>query len=66
MEVNALCTYMRARAAFEGVKWKLSREYVQSHFDRGCRNFFGVELDDHGKLLRDEQQPDFFKNYRRN
>jgi hypothetical protein len=61
--VNALCTYMKARAAFEGVEWKLTHEYVQSYFERGCRNFFGVEINDRGELLSDEQQPAFFKSY---
>jgi hypothetical protein len=66
MKVDVLCVYMKARAAFEGVACKLNRAYVQARFDEGCRSFFGVTVDDRGKLLRDEQQTDFFKNYHLN
>jgi len=63
MKIEKLAQYMRARAAFEQVKWGLTKSFLQSHFDAGIRSFFGVELSDRGELLRDLQQPEFFRTY---
>jgi hypothetical protein len=60
-----LVAYMKARAAFEGVEWKLTDSYLRRHFERGFRTFFGVTLGDDGSLLADDQQPDFFAKYQR-
>lgn len=54
---------MQARAKHEGMEWALTESFLESAFKQGARDFFGVELDDHGKLLTDNQQPEFFKQY---
>lgn len=56
---------MRIRAAFKGVEWHLTDDYLQRDFDQGIRIFFGVEIDEKGGLLSDYQQPDFFEKYHR-
>lgn len=63
-KLKKLVDYMKARAAFEGVEWSLTAGFLQAHFDHGTRNFFGVEVDERGALLRDRQQPGFFETYR--
>ena len=63
--VKALYEYMKCRAAFERVEWKLSVAYLQEGFDTGCRTFFGVELAENGTLLADNEQPKFFREYRK-
>lgn len=45
------------------VEWALTDGFLQNYFDRGVRHFFGVTIDKSGKLLSDDQQPDFFKKY---
>ena len=62
-KLKKLVDYMRARAAFEGVEWALTEGFLQVHFDHGTRDFFGVEVDACGELLRDSQQPGFFNTY---
>ena len=64
--VSKLCAYMKARAAHEGVEWRLTENYVQRAFNQGVRAFFGVELDEHGVLLTDHQRPTFFRQYHQN
>jgi hypothetical protein len=66
MKTKKLIDYMKQRAAHEGVKWELTEAFLQAHFDRGVRNFFGVAVDNRGQLIRDTQQPDFFETYRHN
>ena len=63
-KLKKLVDYMSARATFEGVEWALTEGFLQVHFDRGTRDFFGVEVDARGELLRDSQQPSFFATYR--
>jgi hypothetical protein len=60
MTMKQLYAYMKQRAAFEGVEWKLTVTFLQKQFDLGIRTFFGVDVDDQGNLLRDIQQPEFF------
>jgi len=62
-QAKTLWHYLKVRADFEGVKLGLSPAYLQAWFNRGTRWFFGVLLDDSGKLLSDEQQPTFFQHY---
>lgn len=61
--MKKLVAYMKSRAAFEGVEWKLTAAFLQQSFDQGIRTFFGVDIDEKGNLLSDVQQPDFFKKY---
>jgi hypothetical protein len=63
-KLKKLVDYMRERATFEGVEWALTEGFLQVHFDRGTREFFGVKVDGHGELIRDSQQPGFFETYR--
>lgn len=63
-KMKMLVNYMKERAVFEGVKWSLSEGYLQAHYDHGVRTFFGVEIDEGGALLCDDQQPDFFEKFR--
>jgi hypothetical protein len=65
-KMKVLCAYMKKRAVHEGVEWALTEGFLQHYFDRGTRCFFGVEIDDEGQLLRDEQQTEFFKRYNAN
>jgi predicted transcriptional regulator len=57
---------MKARAAYEGVVWKLTNNFIQRNFDVGIRTFFGVQIDNAGNLLEDTQQPEFFRQYHTN
>ena len=55
--------YMKARAKAEDQNFNLKDEYFVANLLLGVRNFFGVEIDDEGELLRDEQNPVFFNWY---
>jgi hypothetical protein len=59
-----LAQYMKARANFEKVQWLITEEDLSEYFNKGVRNFFGVEIDDNGNLIEDQQQPSFFKSYK--
>ena len=63
MRTNKLNHYMKLRAAWEKLPWDLDVAFTEGYFRQGVRNFFGVDLDNRGNLLRDLQQPDFFKAY---
>ena len=62
-KTEQLAAYMKMRAAFEQVDWKLSTKFLEAHFRAGTRNFFGVKLDDAGRLISDAQRPEFFAAY---
>jgi hypothetical protein len=64
--MDKICAYMKERASFEGVEWKLTPAWLQRHFALGTRTFFGVEVDDGGNLIADLQQPKFFAKYHSN
>ena len=64
-KIDLLSDYMKERAAFEHVEWAVTDEFLEEHFASGIRSFFGVTLDDDGKLLTDDQQPELFANYQR-
>ena len=53
---------MKIRSETEGVEWKLNEFYLDEWFNDGCRQFFGVRLNDDGNLIDDDQEPfeDFF------
>lgn len=59
-----LYRYLKKRSKIEKVKWGLPKSYFEHHYWSGIRNFFGVQIDDNGKLLFDEQEPydGFFPN----
>lgn len=57
MKTTQLVNYMKKRSKIENQIWDLPKEFLESHFHIGLRNFFGVELDNNGNLLWDAQQP---------
>ena len=52
--------YMVARAKSEGKRHSLLKEQYEQWFLQGIRSFFGVLVDDFGRLIRDDQNPTFF------
>lgn len=48
---------MKIRSENEGVEWKLNEFYLDEWFNDGCRQFFGVRLNDDGNLIDDDQEP---------
>ena len=52
-----LHSYIRARAAVEGVGYELGPEFFEARLEKGVRNFFGVEVNEAGTLINDEQEP---------
>lgn len=64
MKTQNLINYMKKRAEFENNKWELLDSQLEYFFvQKGTRIFFGVVLDDVGNILKDTQQPEFYKNY---
>ena len=59
---------MKIRSETEGVEWKLNEFYLDEWFNDGCRQFFGVRLNDDGNLIDDNQEPfeGFFINTTKN
>ncbi len=64
MKTNKIYKYMKSRASFEKMEFKLDKTFFEAGFVLGVRNFFGVELNNKGNLLNDVQQPEFFKKYK--
>ena len=56
-KTKKLCSYMKIRSENEGVEWKLNEFYLDEWFNDGCRQFFGVRLNDDGNLIDDDQEP---------
>ncbi len=48
---------MKIRSETEGVEWKLNEFYLDEWFNDGCRQFFGIRLNDDGNLIDDDQEP---------
>lgn len=59
---------MKLRSEVEGVEWKLNELYLDEWFNDGCRQFFGVKLNEDGNLIEDELEPyqGFFINTTKN
>jgi hypothetical protein len=57
--------YLEARANQENVKWELSNQYLVDHFEMGCRDFFGVKLNEMCFPIYDvnEPSPGFLNNF---
>jgi hypothetical protein len=62
-KTKKLCSYMKIRSQIEGVEWRLNELYLDEWFNDGCRQFFGVWMNEDGNLIEDEQEPykGFFK-----
>lgn len=57
---DMLHDYMVYRASSEGRAYTLTPEDLQELYDDGARIFFGVEISEDGKLLRDVENPETF------
>jgi hypothetical protein len=58
-DLTILFDYIKARADFEGAEFKLELNLFNSGYEKGCRTFFGVTINDLGFPLHDEQEPQF-------
>ena len=47
---------MKTRSCIEGVKWSMTDEQMEEMFDMGFRHIYGVQIDDDGNLLSDDQE----------
>jgi hypothetical protein len=56
--VDILYDYMKLRAHQEGVVFELDIEFFESGFKKGIRNFFGVQLNNIGFPIWDDQEPE--------
>ena len=56
-KTEILYHYMKKRSKVEKQEWGLSKDYLEKHFKKGIRSFFGVELSDDGFIMDDYQQP---------
>lgn len=53
----SLHSYLYHRAAYEKETYNLDASFYQHAFDDGIREFFGVYLDDEGRIMFDMQEP---------
>lgn len=61
--MQELYEYMQFRARRENTRHSLPVEMYADLFAKGCRNVFGVELDDNGKIVRDYHPADILCRY---
>lgn len=63
--MQLLENYLQARAIQENVEWELTNQYLVDHFEQGCRDFFGIRLNERGFPIFDtnEPVPDFLNNF---
>lgn len=61
--IRRLTDYMRYRADAEGVAWCMPDDFLQMNFDAGIRLFFGVQIDDSGQIIDDDQNPKALEAY---
>ena len=47
---------MKIRSSVEDVEWGLTDEFMEEMFDMGFRHIYGVQIDDDGNLLSDDQE----------
>ncbi len=60
---RSLHRYMTARAAHEGVQYRLDPEFFLIGLEFGVRNFFKVSVNSTGELYQDDEQPEFFRTW---
>lgn len=59
-----LYEYMKERAKSENVKFDLDLNFFEMNYRLlGVKTFFGVTIDNNGKILQDIQNPVFFVQY---
>ncbi len=63
--VVILFDYLMKRADYEGVYFKLDIDFFESGFNSGIRNFFGVQVNNIGFPIWDDQEPEkgFLNNF---
>ena len=55
-DLTILCQYLALRAQEEGVEFRLTEMYLAELFVKGTRNFFGIEVNNLGFPLWDDQE----------
>lgn len=62
---DILFDYLMMRANYEGVDFKLDIDFFESAFNSGIRNFFGVQVNNIGFPIWDDQEPEkgFLNNF---
>ena len=63
--VDILFDYLKIRADYEDVDFKLDIEFFESGFNSSIRNFFGVQVNNIGFPIWDDQEPEkgFLNNF---
>ena len=63
--VDILFDYLMMRSDYEGVDFKLDIDFFESSFNSGIRNFFGVQVNNIGFPIWDDQEPEkgFLNNF---
>ena len=62
--VANLDDYVRFRAIKEGVDYSLSEDFFRRALETGCRQFFNITVANTGRLLRDDEHPEWFAEWR--
>ena len=57
--------YVRFRAIKQGVGYALSPWFFRRALQTGCRKFFNVTVGKDGRLMRDTEYPDWFKEWKK-
>jgi len=52
-----LMFYLMCRSEVEKVPFELEYDFFIEMYNQGIRNFFGVEINNEGEILSDEQEP---------
>ena len=64
MKTKLVHCYMMKRAKeVEKVKFDLLVQDFEQMFSQGIRDFFGVDINDEGDLLRDNNYPEYFETF---
>lgn len=61
--LDELVSYLTYRASVEKVAMELPLEFFAFSFIEGVRSFFGIEVNDEGRMTGDCQQPELLKNW---
>jgi hypothetical protein len=56
-DLEILFEYLKSRAESEKNSWELTINFFEENFKKGCRSFFGVEVNNLGFPLWDTQEP---------
>jgi hypothetical protein len=56
--------YVRFRAIKQGVGYELSEDFFRHALRTGCRGFFNITVAKDGRLVRDDEYPEWFEEWR--